>query len=207
MALFTEDILRKRYYRYSEVPISADVELKPAFKEVMYRWLNSKPLYHNDGTDIFYDIFLSHSSKDAVLVISLASVIEDLGFTVFIDWREAHLVNRDNISKETALILRECMRHCKSFVYTFSENAPASKWMPWELGYFDGINGKVAILPIVKTNKASYLGTEYLGIYEYIQISVDEDWEKCKLLVHSTESNYLSFENWLNTAKTIRRLR
>jgi len=37
--------------------------------------------------------------------------------------------------------------------------------MPWELGFFDGHDGRVAILPIAKSPEPSYVGHEYLGIY------------------------------------------
>ena len=38
------------------------------------------------------------------------------------------------------------------------------------LGYFDGIKGTVAVLPISRTSKSSFQGSEYLGIYFYTQI-------------------------------------
>lgn len=49
-----------------------------------------------------------------------------------------------------------------------TENYQKSKWMPWELGYFDGSKGKVAILPMVDSIAHSFDGTEYLGLYPYI---------------------------------------
>ena len=42
-----------------------------------------------------------------------------------------------------------------------------SKWMPWELGYFDGHNGNVAIFPILKDRKSTFVAQEYLGIYPH----------------------------------------
>ena len=39
--------------------------------------------------------------------------------------------------------------------------------MPWELGYFDGFNGAVAILPVTEKGE-NFQGQEYLGIYPYI---------------------------------------
>jgi hypothetical protein len=41
--------------------------------------------------------------------------------------------------------------------------------MPWELGYFDGLRERVAVLPVVKTQGA-YVGNEYLGLYPTVEI-------------------------------------
>ena len=39
-----------------------------------------------------YDIFLSHSSSDAEIVAGLKLEIEDLGFSVYVDWIEGPIV-------------------------------------------------------------------------------------------------------------------
>lgn len=43
--------------------------------------------------------------------------------------------------------------------------------MPWELGFFDGTKGRVALLPVVQVDVNSYHGSEYLGLYPYITTS------------------------------------
>ncbi len=45
--------------------------------------------------------------------------------------------------------------------------------MSWELGWFDGHDGHVAVLPVLEDEHSSYRGREFLGLYPYIQ--VDED--------------------------------
>ena len=40
--------------------------------------------------------------------------------------------------------------------------------MPWELGYFDALKQKVAILPLVNKSDDEYKGQEYLGLYPCI---------------------------------------
>ena len=62
------------------------------------------------------------------------------------------------------------MRSCKSLFFATSDNSSNSKWMPWELGYYDGYRGKVAILPINASlyQKDSFEGQEYLGLYNYV---------------------------------------
>jgi hypothetical protein len=84
------------------------------------------------------------------------------------------------------------MNSCKCLVFVATDHSPNSKWMPWELGYFDGYREKVAILPILKNNQTNrYSGTEYLGIYPYITR------DDRKFNVRWQENNYISFTLWL----------
>ncbi|MDP2161789.1 MAG: hypothetical protein Q8K02_14995, partial [Flavobacterium sp.] len=80
-----------------------------------------------------------------------------------------------------------------------------SKWMPWELGYFDGIKGTVAVLPISRTSKSSFQGSEYLGIYYYIQIDTVSGTNNTALWVYETASKYIIFDSWLSGSKPIQR--
>ena len=58
------------------------------------------------------------------------------------------------------------MNQSSRLLYLATDNASSSKWMPWELGYFDGLkSGKVAILPLVDSVDSSFQGQEYLGLY------------------------------------------
>jgi hypothetical protein len=58
------------------------------------------------------------------------------------------------------------MRQSKTLLYLASEAASSSKWMPWELGYFDGLrSGGVAIMPLLDNETDSFAGQEYLGLY------------------------------------------
>jgi hypothetical protein len=56
-------------------------------------------------------------------------------------------------------------------VYATSRNASSSRWMPWELGYFDGIHGpgRVSICPIETGTAGTYVGEEYLGLYKTLE--------------------------------------
>ena len=95
-----------------------------------------------------YDIFLSHSYRDAGVILGLKGFIEDLGYKVYVDWIEDAQLDRTAVTKATAKLLKERMKSCKSLFYAFSINSPRSIWMPWELGVFDGIKGMAALLPI-----------------------------------------------------------
>lgn len=116
-----------------------------------------------------FDIFLSHSMVDAELVLGIKVLLEAQGQRVYVDWIDDQALERDRVTAKTADVLRKRMRQSESFLYVATENAPKSKWMPWELGYFDGFkNGGVAVLPVLDKSDSPFEGQEYLGLYPVI---------------------------------------
>lgn len=115
-----------------------------------------------------FDVFLSHSIKDAEIILGVKSLFESQNLTVYVDWIDDADLDRDKITTETAERLRIRMRQSKTLVYAHSNNSVDSKWMPWELGFFDGYRGVVAIFPIAKTENESFKGQEFLGLYPYV---------------------------------------
>lgn len=150
------------------------------------------------GKQKAYDIFLSHCTKDAKKVAGLKLEIEDIGYSVYVDWIDDPHLDRSKVNKATALLLQERMKNCRCLIYAFSENSGESKWMPWELGYFDGIKGKVAVLPISNKSGDSFNGTEYLGIYYYITVDKALNSNTETLWVRESSSKYIIFSGWLN---------
>lgn len=136
---------------------------------------NESAAYKSDET---YDIFLSHSALDAEVIYGLKIELEGRGFSVYVYWIEDPQA-RETVDAETAAKLKGRMQSCKGLLYAASENANASRWMPWELGYFDGIKNRVAIAPIESTNRSYYFsgfkGQEYLDLYPYISLSDGSD--------------------------------
>lgn len=118
-----------------------------------------------------FDVFLSHSFLDADVVFGLVQLLEAEKLTVYVDWIVDKQLDRSKVSADTASHLRRRMRSCKSMVYATSANASTSRWMPWELGYFDGIHGpeRVAICPIDDGASGAVDGEEYLGLYKALE--------------------------------------
>lgn len=145
-----------------------------------------------------YDIFLSHSSMDAEIICALKEEINEMGYSVYIDWLEDPNLDRSNVNRKTAETLRKRMNSCRSLFYAVSINSAGSKWMPWELGYFDGTKDKVALLPIVdlQTTSNVFKGQEYLSLYPYI--TKDYSNGNLTLCVRKDEVNYILFSSWLN---------
>jgi TIR domain len=147
-----------------------------------------------------YDIFLSHSYQDKEIIYGLKLQLENLGFSVYVDWVDDAQLDRTHVTPATASMLRERMKACRSLLYALSDKSGESKWMPWELGYFDGIKeAKVAILPIsADKNKNNYTGEEYLGLYYYVDIQEATNLGKIVLWINEKPNKYIEFKRWLD---------
>ena len=116
-----------------------------------------------------YDVFLSHSFADADVVLGVYAFLVGKGKTVYVDWIEDKGLDRAKVTPATADVLRKRMRSSLSLVYASSNNAEKSKWMPWELGFFDAYRpGTVSIMPLVENYDSEWQGQEYLGLYPVI---------------------------------------
>ena len=187
MALFTEQQIRNRYLKEENS------------RRVKTRYFSARTVLNegriSDSTKQ-YDIFLSHSSKDETLIAGLKLMLEDLGYSVYVDWNDSAL-DPNNVTPETSKILRERMAQCRSLIYAFSENASNSKWMPWELGYFDALkNSRVAVLPISKTAKYAYKGSEFVGVYYVVQFDQIRNTTQNAIWVYHND-DYVIYDSWL----------
>ncbi|HJF16088.1 MAG TPA: toll/interleukin-1 receptor domain-containing protein [Globicatella sulfidifaciens] len=157
-----------RFYTFDEINNYA---LKARSKSQYYSFDNilNETIQEQQNRNSF-DIFLSHSSKDKQLILGVKQFIEDSGYSVYIDWVDDPQLDRANVNVQTADVLRTRMKQSKFLLYVDSNNATASKWMPWELGYFDGYKpNKIGILPIRQNPEGYYTGQEYLGLYPKIE--------------------------------------
>jgi hypothetical protein len=145
-----------------------------------------------------YDVFLSHSYSDRTTVLGIKKFLEQFNLAVFVDWIEARQLDRHSVDKATAQVLKMWMEGSRCLIYACTRGSAASVWMPWELGYFDGLKGRVAILPVTpaKVYDDSYKGREYLGVYPYVSDNMDTADERC-LWVNETSSRYVRFSKWL----------
>ena len=146
-----------------------------------------------------YDIFLSHSIRDAELILGMKGILEDLGYSVYVDWIEDPQLNRTKVTPATADKLRQRMNSSRSLFYVTTANSDTSRWMPWECGYFDGKKEKAAIVPIQKAPiDNSFSGQEYLGLYPYVVREPDTT-NKEVLWVRKSNSKYIDYNTWVST--------
>ncbi len=116
-----------------------------------------------------YDVFLSHAFLDADIIYGLKLVLEEEGLKVYVDWHEDSHLDRGKVTKKTAAVIRERMKKCRTLIFAITQNSKDSKWMLWELGYFDGLKDKVAVLGLTENSEDSFKGQEFLELYPFIQ--------------------------------------
>jgi hypothetical protein len=153
-----------------------------------------------------FDVFLSHSYADAKdtqalnaddLLALKEKLEKEHQLSVYVDWIVDKSLDRSKVDAQTAARLRARMDHCRCLLYATSEQAENSKWMPWELGYFDGKKGRVAILPIVDKQLSTYKGQEYLGLYPYVDEVTAKGSTKMSLWVNESSTKYIALSAWL----------
>jgi hypothetical protein len=116
--------------------------------------------------DATFDVFLSHCIRDAQAIEGVRHILLRSGLTVYVDWLEDPEMDRSRVTVATAQNLRMRMRNSRALIFATSEASPTSKWMPWELGYFDGLRpDRVAVLPLVESADRQFYGQEYLRLY------------------------------------------
>lgn len=123
-----------------------------------------------------FDVFLSHSYMDREIVLGAKQLLEERNLVVYVDWIDDRELSRDEVNPDTAARLKRRMGQSAALFYLHSPNAQRSKWMPWELGYFDALKGKVAIFPLVTSQSSPMAGQEYLGLYPWVDLSASYVW-------------------------------
>lgn len=53
-----------------------------------------------------------------------------MNHSVYVDWIDDTHLDRNNVDRETAGILKARMAHSRCLFYVTTENSPNSKWMP-----------------------------------------------------------------------------
>lgn len=153
MSLYTEDFFRNRVGGITAS--AAETSLRTASKS---------------ATGMF-DIFLSHSFHDARVILGIREWLTSQNLQVYVDWIDDPELDRSAVSAATAARLREQMGNSRSLIYATSRAAKTSRWMPWELGYFDGSKGssRVSIMRLESSSSNRFVGEEYLGLYKQIE--------------------------------------
>jgi hypothetical protein len=155
-----------------------------------------------DAEDRF-DIFLSHSTAEPEdILLGVKALLEDRGLTVYVDkYGDPHL-SPDRVTPETAEVLRRRMRQSAALLYVYSQHSQKSRWMPWELGYFDALSGKVGIIPVTRNREDAFKGEEYLNLYPYVDITNPAD---PHLWINRSIGYWASLDGWARGVETIRK--
>lgn len=173
---------------------------------------NSKGLFEKSGEILYksavyefstqqkFDIFLSHSFQDAEVIHGLKLFIEStFNLSVYVDWIDDPLLDRSKVTRNTADRLRLQMNNSRTLLVAYSEALPTSRWVPWEIGYFDSNNGKIATIPITKDISYSeeFQGQEYLGLYSYGVRGKNKRGDEA-IWIQNSPDEYVPLTEWVN---------
>ena len=133
-----------------------------------------------------------------VLLAGLALMLrDDYHLNVYVDW-QCDNFNRSNVTRDTARIIRERITQSKALLYVISDSSESSNWMPWEVGFMDGLKGKVAVCPLLASDdNIKAIGLEYLSLYPYVSNEEDKR-GNLRLWVNETNSKYWLLSDWVN---------
>ena len=123
------------------------------------------------GSKIIYqifDIFISYSSKDALAVMVLVLELVGRGYSIYVDCFDPTL-NPRAVDRQTAEIIRRRMVQSRSLFVATTQHAPASDWVPWELGFTDGLTNKAATLFIAPDEKVDFGRQSYFSLYPEVR--------------------------------------
>lgn len=146
-----------------------------------------------------FDIFLCHSYLDKEEVEGLYLELTRRGLKVYVDWIIDPHLDRNNVTKESAELVRKRLRSSSSLLLAISHNAEVSKWVPWELGYVDGNTQRCALVPVSKDNenRNTFHRSEYLKLYPFIEKPNDLSTFSDRLFAVEDTYNYVDFQSWL----------
>jgi len=145
-----------------------------------------------------FDIFLSHSFLDKDEVYGMYIELTNKGYKVYVDWIVDSHLDRNNVTKISAELIRNRLKYSKSLLLAISPSATMSKWIPWELGYVDGNTNRCAILPVTRDfyGERTFNRSEYLLLYPYIK-KASLYGEPDKVYTVESSNSYVEFDSWV----------
>lgn len=195
MTIFNKKLIKERSAKKIQIVKSRNSRLEKSI--IVESLLSSYSMEYNPNKK--FDIFLSHSYNDKEDIIGIKDILEkDFLYSVYVDWIEDLDLNREKITKQTALRIKKRMENCKCLFYASSTNTETSKWMPWETGLMDGMKNRVAILPYLDNPTGDeFNGQQYLKIYPYVTEGIAQNQTENTLWIHDDKNTYVDFDSWL----------
>lgn len=148
--------------------------------------------------DKTFDIFLCHGFLDESEVDGIYVELTNLGLEVYVDWIVDPHLDRTNVTKQSAELIRSRMKASKTLLFAISENAAMSKWMPWELGFVDACTGRCAIFPVSKNivPQKTFKRWEYLLLYPYVKRAAIGTLSE-KVFITESQNQYVEITSWV----------
>lgn len=151
---------------YISKELLTDIRKEAKFQSVLNESIGA---HQRNARSNEISVFLSHRHSDKIILENVIALLKGLGVDVYVDWNDDGMPS--TTSGYTATRIKQKIRECKKFILLATEDAIASKWCNWELGYGDAwkYNKNIAIMPITEKRNSVFSGSEYLQIYPIIK--------------------------------------
>lgn len=105
-----------------------------------------------------YDIFISHSSKDAKQIRQIIHILNEQGLVCYCDWTsDSDFLKRSMVSDYTKEVLKKRLLQSNDLLFISSENSRNSEWVNFELDYYrDNGKGRMFIIQLDENENKSY---------------------------------------------------
>ncbi|SFN57945.1 TIR domain-containing protein [Flavobacterium succinicans] len=140
---FLKNIYSKEHFNIKSIP-----------QELEYRIENSKEQKLKT-----YHFFISHSSNDFKQVQSVISYLNLNNKNVYCDWiNDESYLKRNLIGESTISVIKKRLEQSDNILFIKSENSLASKWVKYELNYFQSLKKEIFEIDIeeLKSNKFNF---------------------------------------------------
>lgn len=139
MQIHTKNRKRKQQIRDSAYEV---YNVKSVPKELEYRIDNSK-----DQKIKSYDYFISHSSKDHVIVQKLIELLNERNKNVYCDWKaDSDYLKRALVCEATKNVIKKRIEQSKNIIFVDSEDSRKSCWVKYELNYATSCGKKICFI-------------------------------------------------------------
>ncbi|HEY2245873.1 MAG TPA: TIR domain-containing protein [Bradyrhizobium sp.] len=128
----------------------------------------------------YVDVFISHKSDDAGNAQRLKTrIVDEYRMSCWIDADDEEMQRIQNAKPVDYRLLtdriRENLRTCRCLIFAYSAKSQESRWMPWELGFFDGRWGRrlIGLYDLDERRKGTSSAAQsdgHAGIPEFAQI-------------------------------------
>ena len=148
MQVHTNNAKRKAYLKEIYPNQTYNIPQNPY--ELEYRIENSKEQKIKE-----YDFFISHSSKDSLLVQTLIKFENQQGKNIFCDWiNDVDYLKRHLLCDSTLKVIEKRMEQSNALIFVASKDARATVWCKYELNYFKELNKPMYMVQIedIKSN-------------------------------------------------------
>lgn len=175
-----------------------EVRVRAQQMEGLYKSTAGQILSETRKADERFDVFLSHSSAEPEqILLGVKNYLEDEGLSVYVDKYTDPQMSPNKVTEETAEVLRHRLRASRSLLYVYSRYSQSSRWMPWELGFMDGADKRIGIVPVAQVTQSSFEGEEYLGLYPYVDQATIKGTRVEKLWINRTRTYYTPLYEWI----------